>query len=236
MGERPFYPPAWQIPALLDGRAVRIVVPLKVQPPWRQEGDAGAFLYGDGYRCGDVNYADGVCEPLPFAPGDVLVCKEAWYREDDRLFKARADTPSAVFEGELFYKADDPNLPGAHWQSPATMAAQDVRLRLRVIDVAVKRVDELTREECIELGATSRPKCSGFGCRYDGWSMDWSDVGKPSRWASMGAGGLLTEADVCLASPQTAFGNAWNARYGRSIGFYADQPWVATGRVEPTDA
>ena len=96
------------------------------------------------------------------------------------------------------------------------------RLTLTVTDVRVQRLQEISEEDCIAEGATSRPNCSGAGYRDEGWSMDWSPVGTRSKWAS--ADGILRERDVCLASPRLAFANLIDRING--AGSWAATPWI----------
>jgi hypothetical protein len=92
------------------------------------------------------------------------------------------------------------------------------RLTLCVTDVRVQQVQEISRADARAEGATHRPACNGFQSRYDGWCMDWSRVGKMSRWAwrrqDISAKVPLTESDISLSSPTMAFASYWNDLHG----------------------
>jgi hypothetical protein len=87
------------------------------------------------------------------------------------------------------------------------------RLTLIVTAENIERLQQITRADAILEGATSRSNCSGFQSRYDGWSMDWSEIGKFSKYAACGPG-PLQEKDISLGSPETAFGAFINELHG----------------------
>lgn len=210
MPNRPFYPPAWQISALLAGRATLVVTALKVQPADLGVGNkrivevadyhTGAPQHGKAYYWRENGcWNSSKRFSLPFAPGDTLICKETYGRD------CRGRVIYRVGAEALAKKLQWVSWPA--WYSPATMRSRDVRLRLRVTDVAVKRVTELTDAECLRMGIEPAP------ARLRGW---WS--------ADEGQAGT---------SPLAALGLAWNARYARKPGLaFNDRPWCAVGRVE----
>lgn len=203
MPDRPFYPPAWQIPGLLDGRATRIVVPLKVQPYDGYE----VFQHPDGHW---IQQGHGIIElRMPFAPGDVLLCKEAWARLPRSNLVGANGNPADPYEAGYcaIYAADwgQPAIGGIAWRSPVTMPAWAVRLRLRVTeDVRVCRVGDLTETECEEFG-TREPSLTKLG-------------------------GALAQA---AWSERQVFARWWQHRYARKPGLAFEKgPWAATAKVE----
>ena len=101
--------------------------------------------------------------------------------------------------------------PGHSWRSPLHMPRWASRLTLEVTDVRVQRLRDIAEDDAIAEGATSRPHCHGYGNRDDGWSMDWSVVGTPSKFAP---NGVLTENCVALGSARSAFGSFINELHG----------------------
>lgn len=205
MPNRPFFPPPWQIPVLLDGRATLVVTPLKPQPTMLP-GVSPRFSQLRAHRHGtDTWMLHGSREAskpfkLPFAPGDTLVCREG-FRIDVAEMPPIDQHGNPRSQQVIVYRAGDPEFadePSMGWQSPIMMTAQDVRLRLRVTYVEVKRVTELTEDEMRECGI--RGDASGpWGC--EGLTEDFSD--------------------------------AWDAQHTRKCGLaFSDGPWVAVGRVE----
>jgi hypothetical protein len=81
------------------------------------------------------------------------------------------------------------------------------------------------RNDAIAEGATLRPKCRGYRDNDDGWSMDWSEVGRHSQFAT-GGPGPLQERDVSFADPRNAFGSFINRLHG-------GDNWNLRGRPQP---
>jgi len=95
---------------------------------------------------------------------------------------------------------------------------------LEITDIKVERLGEISEEDAIKEGATSRPNCHGYANIYDGWSMDWSKVGEASKWASNGK--TLSESDACMGSAQYAFGNSWNSTHKKPEEKFEVNPFV----------
>lgn len=209
MTTRPIILANWQVRAALDGRLALLVVPLRPQPkPLR---NATPFyrphptVAPSEWHCclGDKIHR---IVKTPFAPGDRLVVKETWWTEPNRLFQANKGTVPATFHGETFYKADDPNLPGAEWRSPITMPRYASRLTLAVTDVSVKRAGKIGAEECIATGIDyERHKCGCEVCTH-----------------------TSTICPATTSSMIMEFAGHWIARYPR-LPF--ETTWAAFGRV-----
>ena len=105
----------------------------------------------------------------------------------------------------------------------------DLQLRLFGIELLIKkirveRLADISEDDAIKEGATSRPHCHGYANIYNGWSMDWSKVGEASKWASNRK--TLSESDVCMGSAQYAFGNFWNSTHKKLEEKWEANPWV----------
>lgn len=192
---------------------------------------------------------DRCCLPqfkVGFVPGDRLWVRESFvhYYELDG-----DDQPC----GELLtcYRADGWPLAGWYdrdreetrdappWRSPIHMPRALSRLTLTVTEVRVQRLQDISEEDAIAEGATMRPKCRGFRNQYDGWSMDWSQVGKPSRFGSNE--GRLDESDVALSSATSAFGAFINELHDprwnlKGDGIWGENPWCAAISFSTTPA
>lgn len=161
---------------------------------------------------------------VPYLPGDRLWVKEPVRRSPD-VWLYEADGEMVPWPGreELAGRKRD--------ASPAMYLPRACsRLTLLVSEVRVQRLKQITNADAIAEGATSRPNCAGFKDRDPGWCMDWSEVGQKSRWARDGR--ILTEADVALGDPVSAFGSFINGLHDKTWNFKGDglmgeNPWVA---------
>lgn len=183
---RPFFPRPWQICAALDGRLTAVAVPLDPQPePWKDyhlEGgcmtsdwsfevgqyteDGKRFKFGLWMHC---RFHESRFQPLPFAPGDLLVCKEAWniaFSADlapgERFGKTAADCVRdnggfgcACGEG-LVYRDGGAVAHPVHgkalWRSPVTMPRWASRMTWGVSSVRVCRLWDMQLHEMYALG------------------------------------------------------------------------------------
>lgn len=153
-----------------------------------------------------------------YAPGDRLWVREAVSRIDNSKFgqpsywQYRADTDGREFPGDWPPETkDDPERP--RWRPAIHMPREASRLTLICEGVKIEPLQAISRDDAIAEGATPRPNCSGFRSQYEGWSMDWSQVGQFSKYAT-GGPGPLQERDVSLPTPQSAFGAYINELHG----------------------
>jgi len=152
----------------------------------------------------DVAMQQNAVPDCPYGkPGDLL-----WVRET---------IEKALGYGGIGYPADGTWYPDSAWEWKRNtvpsihMPRRLSRLTLETTGVRVERLQDISEADAVAEGATSRPNCSGFGNSAPGWSMDWSDVGSPSRFCM---DGILTERDVCLGSARMAFGAFINELHG----------------------
>jgi hypothetical protein len=118
------------IPALLDGRKKCMRRIMKPQPTGE--------------------YARTFSEIAMYQPGDILYVRETWHKYIKRVGKGES-CHLAEFYG---YKASIANSEDANepWKSPACMPKEAARIWLRVTDVRVERLQEITVDGCHREG------------------------------------------------------------------------------------
>lgn len=135
-------------------------------------------------------------------PGDLLwvrenFCDTTLYAPVNKLKKDRVHYAADGKKAEWRYS---PSIHMPRWAS---------RLTLEVADVCLQRLQDISEEDAIAEGASSRPSCFGCGRHAQGWSMDWSRIG------SVAEGSTLSEADIALGSARSAFGNFINGLHDK---------------------
>ena len=152
--------------AILDGR--KTVTRRVVNPQIETFGKAFAYK---GALCS----MDWVTEQSQYKIGDILYVRETWhkmYRKDDYI-----------------YRADNPKLPfgGVTWRPSIHMPKSAARIFLKVTDVRVERLQDITAEQAIKEGFEGIPcGCSTTGCT-DCYDSGWSEppqVGFMYTWDS----------------------------------------------------
>jgi hypothetical protein len=225
MTDRPILFSAEMVRAILDGRKTQTRRTIKPVPTVNGVG----AIFDEGDRQEDFVKPYWVFpETCKYGkPGDLLWVRETW---------AKGETA-----GVARYRATDPQCDdttsGLRWRPSIHMPRWASRITLRITDIRVERLHDISEDDARAEGATMRPACNGFQHRYPGWSMDWSKVGQLSHYATGAKRGVkapLTEGDVSLHSPKWAFASLWNEINGP--GAWDENPWVwviSFERVKP---
>ena len=129
--------------------------------PWHRGGGVWCFTAGWGLSIMGLDVMS------PYQPGEVVYIQEPWGVEKGRYIQPSSPY-GGKFEDEIFYRADDPNLPGMKWRSPITMPEWASRSKARIVDVRPERVREITHEEAIAEGAAFMPEAEP---RYEALSV-----------------------------------------------------------------
>lgn len=189
----------------------RHAVPIKAQPneecgflvsssisPQREGGPAG-IVFADSN-----NWEAVTCREFfrcLYAPSDMIVCKETWFCGEYQ-FAPDAHDPPEPPEHALLYKADKPR--NTAWKSPATMPRWASRLTLIVTDVRAQRLQDISDDDAIAMGAYERGRI-GDDPMHDRWTM--ADKG----WR--------------YATPFEAYREDWDDRHGKRYPWDSN-PWI----------
>lgn len=157
----------------------------------------------------ETHYADQGCAPDDYPK----IHYRADMAEHDHCGASVCPTPNGISRH-----------PGP-WTRSSHMPRWASRLTLEVTSVTVERVQDITSEDAIREGATSR--LDDYGRKY--WQLDWSRLGALSKYARRSAvkgrdEAPLTVSDIGLGMPHHAFWHAWIAQYGQRA--WDDNQWV----------
>lgn len=241
MTDRPIIFSAPMVRALLAGRKTQTRRILRAEVPAAPPMDA---MRPNGTARHPAPYLDAYCgQPMTRANPRGMSDRWCWWTRDDRpgpMFRVPHVPGDRLYvrerahvDGrEVNYAADMPaglDITGLGYRPSIHMPRWASRLTLVVTQVRIQRLQDISEADAIAEGATSRPRCSGFADLYDGWCMDWSRVGQPSRWAKQGM--VLTESDISLGSPVSAFAGFINGLHDpfwshKGDGIFGANPWV----------
>ena len=106
----------------------------------------------------------------PYQPGDILYVRETWFYEHHMENKTAGepDLPSGRYSHRYIYRADDSDYPvyigvGAYgWHPSIHMPKEAARIWLKVTDVRVERLQEITEEQASAEGADKYIHANGI--------------------------------------------------------------------------
>lgn len=205
------------IRAIMDGRKTQTRRPIRPQPMGRlcysmAGSNAGKWGYMTeicrkawGYS-GDDILQDPTKEELekrwtpPCHTDDLLYVRETWFYEShmEDLTAGEPDLPSGRYKHRYVYYADQPDYPvnvgvgATGWRPSIHMPKEAVRIWLKVTNVSVQRLKEITNEDAIAEGfeadetfkaherfAMTWNSIYGFTKAVNGWRMS-----SPENWGS----------------------------------------------------
>lgn len=142
--------------------------------------------------------------------GDLLWVRETfigWYDNTK---------PGRPFSHVAAFAADGYELePGERWTPCIHMPRLASRLTLRLTDVRVQRLQEISKDDAIAEGAKQWDVLEGTSARLPRWSME-----------------PQTSEQCCMHGPQMAFANYINKLHGgenwnlKPSNLWAENPWV----------
>lgn len=138
--------------ALLAGTKSQTRRVVKPQPPPREDGSENLYPYRDGWRYTDVDYPYETFERCPYgAQGTELWVKETWARNAHQTSDDRMDT-SIVYRADGNGRAVD-NGEELSWHSPIFMPRRFSRITLRITDIRVERLRNISEADAIAEGS-----------------------------------------------------------------------------------
>jgi len=170
MSEKPIVCKDWEVRAILAGRKTQMRRVIRPQPEYDQE--VGRYWWrGDWDTCGGPRagvrthgrYGTGeptwtleeIVEHCPHGrPGDMLWVRETWQQIGDY---------------PICYAAGPSGCGNCHahaWRSSVTMPRRTSRLSLRIIDVRVQRLREISEEDACAEGVERFGRIGRLGKKY----------------------------------------------------------------------
>lgn len=159
--------------AILDGRKTVTRRLMKPQP-YSEKSDGPLFWHWKDCQWADGGQGfpkSGIKVHAPCKPGDILYVRETWahgYIETDDKEGCTNDswfeeTPVGCYDylgtlSSFYYRADNEewfNEVGIRWHPSIHMPKRAARIFLRVTDVRVERLQEITTEDCYNEGVPS---------------------------------------------------------------------------------
>lgn len=155
--------------AILDGR--KSCTRRIVKPQWEECPNCkyvhNEYIYdnlAENVYCASCGYPFVPERRAPYQPGDTIYVRETWC--DDRQF-TREDT-----HGRYFYKASEEDGFTVKWHPSIRMPKEAARIWLKVTDVRVERLQEITEEQaCMEGTDPWDEACY----ENNGWHPTFSD-------------------------------------------------------------
>lgn len=123
------------------------------------------------------------CIKLPYQPGDILYVRETWERfecwncDGDERGNCPKEPKKSVLDktcGCYMYRATDEISGDAKWHPSIHMPKEAARIWLKVTDVRVERLQEITEDGVWDEGFRFKPPCltrvsaDGHACDLDG--------------------------------------------------------------------
>jgi len=155
------------VQAILDGRKTVTRRMIKPQPI------DGHFSFVYHSRNIHIWTGSEIIKP-PYQPGDILYVRETWFYEHHMEDKTAGepDLPSGKYSHRYIYKADNPDYPAnigigaTGWKPSIHMPKEAARIWLKVTDVRVERLQDITDEGILKEG-------------LDGFVFEGEDEGLP---------------------------------------------------------
>lgn len=161
------------VQAILDGRKTVTRRALNPQP---QKNEIGVLCWKDCYWMNGIIglHSRNIEDYAPYKPGDIMYVRETWARYHEfYIYK------TACQDTELLL-----NIPGAtiHWHPSIHMPKKAARIFLRVTDVRVERLQDITEEQALLEGAINNNEYAApLHTVRDDFKSIWEETIKPEN-------------------------------------------------------
>ncbi|WP_333887761.1 hypothetical protein [Clostridium sp.] len=209
--------------AILNGKKISTRRPIKPQPPeWAEEFGFTFFTpdrhisYRGNSKCG---YGESSIK-MPYCKDDILYVRETWASCKNE--KPKIAIPADYKDVLYFYKADDiRNSDGStiKWHPSIHMPKVATRIFLKVTDVKVQRIQDITEEEALHDGIqayTKDRKHYKYCTNIDSWNKNF----KPSKEYDETAWQSMPE------TAKEAFHLLWDNIYAKQGYGWDANPWI----------
>lgn len=179
--------------AILEGRKTvtrRVVKTKDIINAWDCEDDGTPIAYIDETTGGVYPPT----HPCPYRPGDILYVRETFFQDKEGSYHYKADDALVFFEKDIGHGLGWQSIK---WRPSIHMPKEAARIFMRVTDVRVERLQDITEEQAEAEGL------------YKGWQLT-----KTSSWAATAKQAFMWVWDMTIKPVDRAL-------YG-----WAANPWV----------
>jgi len=138
----------------------------------------------------------------PYKPGDVLYVKETWNycTEAEQAFHSTSDLINGYcYKASFIFE----QVVDVEWRSPIYMPRDAARIFLKVTDVSVERLQDISVEDCIKEGACMQGQIENMGIYHSThYGCKWEDVSDEEK----------------AKAPRHFFKEIWDGTYAKRDG------------------
>ena len=158
--------------ALLDNRKTMTRRVIKPQPELNDKGfwQLGDAFWSKGVKSFNPMPGHSLCNRLPYKPGDILWVREAWIPWDSLAWNIQQYLERNGKKLDFVYKTDFEFDTGKGWKPSIHMPKEAARIFLRVIDIRVECLCQITTFDAIAEGFSSGERESETDAFYKYWN------------------------------------------------------------------
>ena len=154
----------WEVQAILDGIKTQTRRVIKPRDPWKPASDGSPAYVSVLMENGEWGWSFdgciyGIIGRSPYQPGDLLWVRETWGKDDNGEYVYRTN----------YGTTEDDSFPPSmfKWRPSIHMPEEAARLFLRVKDVRVERLQDISEDDARAEGvrAYGPNNCSGTSAR-----------------------------------------------------------------------